>query len=102
MKAIEAQAVNMKVLIVRNTTGVVHRPALLLSLPPLALSESTGGQFETSQFGNRGMWLTGISMAKKINMAAAVRRAVLCSGFLKWRLRFKRTLARLYFYSETF
>ncbi len=60
-----------------------------------SLSESTGGQFETSQFGNRGMWLTGISMAKKINMAAAVGRAVLCSGFLKWRLRFKRTLARL-------
>lgn len=92
----------MKVLIVRKTTGVVHRAALLLSLPPLALSESPGGQFETSQFGKRGMWLTGISMAKKINMAAAVGRAVLCSGFLKWRLRFKRTLAKLYFYSETF
>lgn len=89
----------MKVLIVRKTTGVVHRATLLLSLPPLALSKSTSGQFETSQFGNRGMWLTGISMAKKINMAAAGERAVLCSGFL---LRFKRTLARLYFYTETF
>lgn len=89
----------MKVLIVRKTTGVVHIATLLLSLPPLALSKSTSGQFETSQFGNRGMWLTGISMAKKINMAAAGERAVLCSGFL---LRFKRTLARLYFYTETF
>lgn len=92
----------MEVLIVGKTTGVVHRAALFLSLPPLAPSKSTGGQSETSQFGNRGMWLTGISMAKIINMAAAVGRAVLCSGFLKWRLRFKRTLARLCFYTETF
>lgn len=91
----------MKVLIVRKTTGVVHRAALALSRPPLAPVRSTGGQFETSQFGNRGMWLTGISMAKKINMAAAVGRAVLCSGFPKWRLCFNRTLARLCFYSGT-